>query len=86
MTPELFKTKMEVIQKYYNNTISPEILSVYWEALKKIDDKEWIEVVDKLFSGEFKPTMKCPFPLIFDFKKHTRRHILGETGAFYLYQ
>jgi len=84
MKKELFKGSMAMLAKMFSHAeIDNQLLKVYYDVLKRIDDNEWKRMVEKTLR-EFKPTQNCQFPVPADFLKlyeHVEKDVISKVIA-----
>ena len=80
MKRELFKASMAMLAKMFSHAeIDNQLLKIYYNVLKHIEDNEWQRMVEKTLK-EFKPTANCQFPVPADFLKlyeHVNKDIIA---------
>lgn len=75
MNSSTFKSHMGFMSAYFGKEIKKEIISLYWNMLKELEDDVFVLAI-KNICAEFTPTSACPFPLVSHILKYC-----GQTGS-----
>lgn len=66
MTPEVFKTQIAYLSRYYTCTPNDVQYQAIWSAMKRYSDKAFKEIVEQV-KISFSPTERVPFPIVHNF-------------------